>query len=484
MGACTTFVAEGYIAIEADGVWSVAECEHTETTTTNTATCTEAGVNTVTCNACGEVVSTEAVAALGHTELVEKEAAEAPTCTTDGKTAVMGCERCDYTEGGEVDPATGHVNTTESTTEPTREADAVKTVTCNDCGEVVSTETIAPTEVTIKFNHNVRFEAEYFLMFAPNHSTENSWIEFTTYNYDTAGNVVENVTIIDERDYTTTAERTVFLSPGIPAKQMNDKIEAVYYYIEDGVKYKSQVDTYNLVDYYLSRANNTSTDPNLKTLLVEMLNYGAAAQKQLKNYNVTEVEGDRYRGLVNLHLPEEQRRVYPDSVDLDAYADVTTSTGKTIHGDTAGMAYTYQANNGRFEQRISVLVAFKPVNGAPENFDNLVFKGTYTGLDSNNKNYIEKQVEIKGAEGGFEFITISGVKCVAIVIDQIPVKDLRAVVKNAAIYDLDGNRVSETVDVGFECYVHDYSGSTATMKLLMKATLAYADAAKTYFINK
>ena len=260
---------------------------------------------------------------------------------------------------------------------------------------------------------------------------------------------------------------------------MNDKIEAVYYYIEDGVKYKTQVDTYNLVDYYLSKANSASTDANLKTLLVEMLNYGAAAQKQLKNYNATAVEGDRYRGLVNLHLPEGQRRN-----DLDAYGDVTTSTGKTIHGDTAGMAYTYKANNGRFEQRISVLVAFTPVNGAPENFDNLVFKGTYTGLASDNKTYIEKQVEIKGAEGGFEFITISGVKCVAIVIDQLPVKDLRAVVKDAAIYDLDGNRVSETVDVGFECYAHDYSGSSATMKLLMKATLAYADAAKTYFMNK
>ena len=79
---------------------------------------------------------------------------------------------------------------------------------------------------------------------------------------------------------------------------------------------------------------------------------------------------------------------------------------------------------------------------------------------------------------------MKNVKCVAVVIDQLPVKDLRAVIKNAAIYDLDGNKVSETVDVGFECYAHDYTGSSATMKLLMKATLAYADAAKAYFMNK
>lgn len=41
-------------------------CEHANTTTTNTATCTEAGVETVVCDDCGETVSTTEVPALGH----------------------------------------------------------------------------------------------------------------------------------------------------------------------------------------------------------------------------------------------------------------------------------------------------------------------------------------------------------------------------------------------------------------------------------
>ena len=41
-------------------------CEHANKTTTSTATCTEAGVETVTCDDCGEIVSTEAIEATGH----------------------------------------------------------------------------------------------------------------------------------------------------------------------------------------------------------------------------------------------------------------------------------------------------------------------------------------------------------------------------------------------------------------------------------
>ena len=61
-------------------------CEHANTTTTTTATCIAAGVETVTCDDCGETVSTTNVDALGHT-------------TEDGT-----CERCGETIGGASTP--------------------------------------------------------------------------------------------------------------------------------------------------------------------------------------------------------------------------------------------------------------------------------------------------------------------------------------------------------------------------------------------
>ena len=57
-------------------------CEHTNTTEETTATCTAAGITTVTCDDCGETVSTEETAALGH--------------TTENGT----CERCNEVIGG------------------------------------------------------------------------------------------------------------------------------------------------------------------------------------------------------------------------------------------------------------------------------------------------------------------------------------------------------------------------------------------------
>ena len=61
-----------------------AVCEHTDTTTTVSATCTEAGTETVTCNDCGVTVSTEEIGALGHT-------------TEQGT-----CERCGDEIGGSI----------------------------------------------------------------------------------------------------------------------------------------------------------------------------------------------------------------------------------------------------------------------------------------------------------------------------------------------------------------------------------------------
>ena len=64
----------------------ITTCEHTNTTTTSTATCTEAGVETVTCVDCQEVISTTNVDALGH--------------TTDNGV----CGNCGQTIGGTTEP--------------------------------------------------------------------------------------------------------------------------------------------------------------------------------------------------------------------------------------------------------------------------------------------------------------------------------------------------------------------------------------------
>ncbi|MBE7100710.1 MAG: hypothetical protein E7364_03770 [Clostridiales bacterium] len=77
----------------------VSTCEHTNTTEiTNAPTCTETGSTTVTCDDCGETISTEEKPATGH-NLNEGEITQAPQIGIEGiKTYTCQNEGCSYTE--------------------------------------------------------------------------------------------------------------------------------------------------------------------------------------------------------------------------------------------------------------------------------------------------------------------------------------------------------------------------------------------------
>ena len=113
-------------------------CEHpNQTTTTVEATCTTTGSITTTCNDCGETVSTETIAATGHTSDIILDA-KAPTCTDTGLTEGKQCSVCGATtQAQETVDALGH-----DFADPVfvREGDQhTATGTCTVCGETTST---------------------------------------------------------------------------------------------------------------------------------------------------------------------------------------------------------------------------------------------------------------------------------------------------------------------------------------------------------
>ena len=127
-----------------NGVWSVKGEVHVhdyEWTTKTAATCTEAEVELGTCE-CGDTTTREGDAALGHTE------GAAATCTTAQK-----CTVCDT----ELAPALGHSwDQGVVTTEPTEEAEGVKTYTCSACGET-KTESIPKLGHTHVFAEELKY---------------------------------------------------------------------------------------------------------------------------------------------------------------------------------------------------------------------------------------------------------------------------------------------------------------------------------------
>ena len=113
------------------------------------ATCTEKGYTGDTyCKDCGaKIAEGEVMNALGHDMTKAISAKVEATCTTDGKEAVIGCSRCEHTQGGERIEALGHDFATEFTIdkEATCSMEGSKSKHCSRCDE--KTEV---TEITRK----------------------------------------------------------------------------------------------------------------------------------------------------------------------------------------------------------------------------------------------------------------------------------------------------------------------------------------------
>ena len=116
------------------------------------ATCTEKGYTGDTyCKDCGEKVETgQDINALGHDMTKTVSAEVKATCTEAGKEAVIGCSRCDHTEGGETIDALGHDFAAEFTVDKEATCTEVgsKSKHCSRCDEVTEVTPIPKKEHT------------------------------------------------------------------------------------------------------------------------------------------------------------------------------------------------------------------------------------------------------------------------------------------------------------------------------------------------
>ncbi len=114
---------------------------------TKEATCSEEGIRTYTCAECGDSY-TEAIEKTAHTEVID--AAEAASCTKDGKTEGSHCSECGFViQVQQMIPKTGHTYQEEITKPSTCTEEGIKTLTCTVCGDekTEAIATVAHTEV-------------------------------------------------------------------------------------------------------------------------------------------------------------------------------------------------------------------------------------------------------------------------------------------------------------------------------------------------
>ena len=168
------------------------------------------------------------------------------------------------------------------------------TYTCFDCGDT-KTETTSLDIKDFKIKSvSLALESSITMNFKVSKSAvsdfENPYMEFT------CGNKKETVT-----EYAEQGDYLVFSYKGISPQLMNDDVVAVLHAEHNGIDYKSPKKVMSIKTYAYAILDKYNSDSyaKLRTLMVDLLNYGAAAQAYI---------GYEENDLVNSALTQQQKQ--------------------------------------------------------------------------------------------------------------------------------------------------------------------------------
>ncbi len=245
-----------------------------------------------------KITSVVAVNSCDHTygEWIERTA---PSCTVNGEEYRV-CSSCGAEDIRDID-SLGH---TEGEWVVSKEATSVeeglKELHCSVCDAVMETEVIPMTpskpsqdlvfagaSLTLQDNLVINYKVNISLI--SNNGYENPYVVFEL-------NGVK--TIVNE--YKVVGDKYVFDFNNIVPHNMNDAIYATLYATYNGVEYSSETREYSVASYCYNMLSKYTSNQYAKfrTLLVDLLNYGAASQTYMK-YKTDD--------LVNAKLTDEQK---------------------------------------------------------------------------------------------------------------------------------------------------------------------------------
>jgi len=305
-------------------------------------TCTETGLTEGKhCSVCGEIlVAQNEVAALGHTY---EAVVTAPTCTQAGYTTYT-CAACSDNYTADEVAATGHSYAYTDHGE-------IHTITCANCdysvnedhnyidgtcicGAIEVTEPKYEPKDSLKFTMSISVGAEMTVTYNIMGADVNSFADFyLEVKKDVAGGdpITTVYGITEDREAMTakvnpaTGEALMYqvTYKGINAKEMGDNFSTTLYAVgEDGTIYYGTTVVDSIKSYLVGKIDAESSIPELKTMAVDMLKYGAAAQVRL-GYNT--------ENLVTADLTEEQLSYATVEISEAVNYVATTGTGAAVN---------------------------------------------------------------------------------------------------------------------------------------------------------
>lgn len=281
---------------------------------------------------------------------------------------------------------------------------------------------------------------------------ENPYLLCTKEIYDKKGSLVgtEELKLTGRRE---NGDNWVYTYTGIAAKEMGSLVTATVHGTKDGKEYTGKPLEYSVKQYAYNKLKADTTDAKFKTMLVDMLNYGAAAQ---------EYWGYNPKNLVNAELTDAQKAYATQTVPAltDNRAVSGTANGLELKGITLLM-----------QEKIAIKYYFTHENYTGKMSD-LTMKVTY--VDSNGQTQTSEITGDKFTTNGDSY---------AVVFDELNPTQLHTVC-TAEVFDKDGKKVSQTVTYSAESYAARKLADGKTNEKfakLLREMMKYGDSSAKYF---
>ncbi|HOO06483.1 MAG TPA: BspA family leucine-rich repeat surface protein [Ruminococcus sp.] len=310
---------------------------------------------------------------------------------------------------------------------------------------------------SLEFKHNCSFQNDLSMYYAvPKESLSgysNIRLEVTKEEY-TAG--ASEPTFV-KKTLTSYKEQTIggvvyymFTFDGITSTDMGSTLTASLLADKNGVTYSTKPDKYSIKDYAMDRIQNSSS-ATFKKMLVDMLNYGAAAQ----------VHFDKNAAhLANSDLTAAQKKMGTQTLPTLKNAEKTTA----VSGATA----TFDKKNVSFENKTVLMYRLKFATG--QNMANVKLKLTYKTSSGTS---VTKTIPASQFTKSGSYYIVS--------IDSIAITDVRSVI-TAKIYD-GSKQISNTFQYSIESYVYNRlnNSDSETFKNLVTEMMKFGISAEEHF---
>lgn len=259
--------------------------------------------------------------------------------------------------------------------------------------------------------------------------------------------------------------RYVFSFKNISPKMIGDSFEVVLYAKDlEGNEVKSEALNYGVEKYCKNQLEKTAIQDSFRTMIVDLLNYGAASQ-YYTNYKTTDLSN----AFLNEDSYKSNLEYATETVDLSSFEGIANSAHETVNKPKIRMHGANLMLNDSVNIRVAVSVL------AESDFDGvkMVVKkengslvGTYDVSVNANATYYTTQ------DGRMRYyVRFNG-------LNSTEMSDILLI----KFVDENGNAISNTMRYSVGCYAYSKQNDANTnLADMVKAMMKYGNAAKAWF---